>query len=75
MVERKRFNEVFNKNPDGSLSPRQVIRVGGVIFGPGVRFSQGVVFGGVDFFQYQMFDVALEADAHGVSEIKGFYTQ
>ncbi|MHB8261771.1 MAG: hypothetical protein ACYDCN_15305 [Bacteroidia bacterium] len=73
MIERLKFFDVFQKNPDGSLTPRYVINVGGVTFGPGVAFGQGVSFGGVNFFQYQNNDVAIEKK-DGVSIIKGFYT-
>ena len=43
------FNEIFIVYPDGSIEPRQQIRVGGVGFGPGVRFGHGVSFSGIDF--------------------------
>ena len=74
MLQRLRFYDVFNKNPDGSLIPKRVINVNGIIFGPGVAFRQGVSFGGVDFFQYQMYDIAAE-ESNGVFIIKGFYTK
>jgi hypothetical protein len=38
----------FVRNPDGSWSPVRVITLNGVTMGPGVAFSPGVAFGGVD---------------------------
>jgi hypothetical protein len=74
MLQRLRFYDVFTKNPDGSLTPKRVISVGGVTFGPGVSFGQGVSFGGINFFQYEMFDISVE-ETNGVLVIKGFYTK
>lgn len=72
MPRRFPFFEVFQKNPDGSLTPRKVINVNGVTFGNGVAFSPGVNFGGVDFFKFQNYDIAAE-DEGGILVIKGFY--
>lgn len=49
MPERVTFREIFNVFPDGTLEPRLNIQVGGVSFGPGVRFSRGASFAGIDF--------------------------
>jgi hypothetical protein len=38
----------FSRNPDGSWSPVRPIFINGVTMGPGVRFTPGVQFGGVD---------------------------
>lgn len=54
------FNSIFIIHPDGSIEPRQRVRVGGVEFGPGVKFSQGVAFAGIDFFAPQIFNHNLE---------------
>lgn len=43
------FDTVFIQHPDGSLEPRRRIKVGGVEFGPGIRFTKGVSFAGIDF--------------------------
>lgn len=74
MLQRLKFFDIFQQNPDGSLTPKRVIQVGGITFGPGVAFGRGVSFGGVDFFQYQNNDVAVEEQG-GVLIIKGFYTK
>jgi hypothetical protein len=38
----------FTRNPDGSWSPVKPVQLGGITMGPGVRFTPGVLFGGVD---------------------------
>jgi hypothetical protein len=38
----------FSRNPNGSWSPVRVIHLNGITMGPGVAFSPGVYFGGVD---------------------------
>jgi hypothetical protein len=66
------FSTIFTQHPDGSLEPRQRIRVGGVALGPGVRFSRGAVFGGIDFHQFIGHDFEVETDGD-VTVIKGIY--
>ncbi len=51
-MERATFWEVFKLGTDGALEPIRRIQIGGVEFGPGVKFSRGVAFGGIDLFQY-----------------------
>lgn len=69
---RYRFEEIFEERVDGSLSPRQRIRVGGVIFGPGVAFNRGVAFGGVDFHQFREHEIEAEREGD-ILIIKGIY--
>lgn len=66
------FNNVFIQHPDGTLEPQQRIRVGGVEFGPGVKFSKGVAFGGIDFAQFIGHDLDVETDGE-ILIIKGIY--
>lgn len=66
------FNTVFIQHSDGSLEPRQRIRVGGIEFGPGVRFSRGVSFGGIDFTQFIGHDLEIETGGE-ILIIKGIY--
>jgi hypothetical protein len=69
---RYKFEDIFQKNPSGSLSPRKTLHVNGVTFGYGVSFNRGVAFGGIDFFNFE--DKDIEADeVNGVLNIKGFY--
>jgi len=71
-MKRFRFFEIFQSNPDGSLSPRRVVSINGVTFGPGVAFSRGVLFGGVNLFDYYELDIAVEEE-NNIYVIKGFY--
>ena len=67
------FFEVFKANPDGSLTPMQTIKIGGVMLGSGsVRFGRGVVFAGVNIFDHHGQDIEVEM-LNGIIEIKGFY--
>lgn len=66
------FNNVFIQHPNGTLEPRQRIRVGGIEFGPGVKFSRGVSFGGIDFTQFVGRDLEVETN-NDVLVIKGIY--
>lgn len=70
-MARLSFDAVFN-NIDGQLEPRQRIRVGGVTFGPGVRFSKGVALGGIDFTQFIDRDLEVETD-EDLLVVKGIY--
>lgn len=72
--ERLGFLAVFSELPDGSLSPRVSIDVNGVVFGPGVVFQKGVVFGGIDFQLYKYRDIAVEKLPDGNFKIVGFYS-
>jgi len=71
-MARVNFNSIFTQHPDGSLEPQQRIRVGGVEFSPGVRFTRGVAFSGVDFTQFIGRDFEVETDGD-VIIIKGIY--
>lgn len=71
-MARVTFDSVFKRHPDDSLEPLQKIRVGGVTFGPGVRFSSGVSFGTVDFTQFIGHDFEVETDKDTLV-IKGIY--
>jgi len=69
---RLNFNAVFKENADGSIEPLQRVRVGGVEFGPGVRFRQGVSFSGVDLTLYKGRELEVDSDGD-TSVIKGIY--
>ncbi len=69
---RYRFEDLFTINPDGSITPRTVIQIGGITMSPGVTFGSGVSFSGVDIHRFKGCDI--EADKKGkVIQIKGFY--
>lgn len=69
---RKNFYEIFKINPDGSIEPLRRIRIGGVEFGPGVRFSRGVAFSGIDLTLYIGRDFDAE-ELNGILILKGIY--
>lgn len=71
-MARLNFNSIFNTHTDGSIEPRQRIRVGGITFGPGVRFNQGVNIAGVDFTQFRDRDFEVDVDGD-IIVIKGVF--
>jgi hypothetical protein len=73
MPTRLPFSEAFQELPDGSLSPKQPIEVGGTRFGPGVIFTKGVAFGGIDFQLFRGRDLAVELQPDGTLRLIGFY--
>ncbi len=74
-MARINFNQIFNRNPQtGAITPRAMVRVGGVTFGTGVTFGAGVSFSGIDLSQFINND--FEVDVEGeLFVIKGIYTQ
>ena len=70
---RVRFDEVFHSSPDGSFTPKVPVKIGGVAMGPGVTFTPGVSFSGVDLAQYAGHDLDVEKLPDGTIEIKGIY--
>jgi hypothetical protein len=66
------FNEIFDTSND-RIAVRCPINVGGITMTPGISFSKGMSFSGIDLFQYIGKDVEIEKNNNGVVEIKGFY--
>lgn len=75
MTTRVPFFEAFQELPDGSLSPRKPIEVGGTRFGTGVTFTKGVAFGGIDFQLFKGRDLAVVLQPDGTMQLVGFYNQ
>jgi len=71
-MARLNFDTLFVTHDDGSIEPKQQIRVGGIAFGPGVRFNQGVSFGGVDFTLFRGRDFEVQTEGN-IFVIKGIY--
>lgn len=72
-MARVTFDSIFIRHPDGSLEPRQSIRVGGVTLGPGVRFNN-TFFGGINFSDPQVLGHDLEIQTTvGTVIISGVY--
>ena len=67
-----KFQDLFTEYPDGSLEPKTVLNIGGVTLGPGIRFSKGTSFSGIDFtlFKDKDFQVVKKSDGY---EILGVY--
>ena len=72
MERRLNFYQIFKVNTDGSIEPLQLVRIGGVQMGPGVRFGRGVSFGGINLSQYSGRDFQVE-DQSGVLIILGIF--
>lgn len=69
---RYQFDQLFQQNPNGSLTPIRPVNINGITFGPGVSFGPGVIFGGVNIFDF--LNAAIEADeVSGTLIIRGFY--
>ena len=73
-MNRTNFNSIFQLNNDGSISPLQIIRIGGVQIGPGVKLGRGVLFGGIDLYNF----IGREFETNQENEvlvINGIYEQ
>ncbi len=66
------FNTIFQVHSNGSIEPRQTVRIGGVTMSPGVRFTQGAVFGGIDLARYVGHELEVIYD-DGTAVITGIY--
>jgi len=66
------FDSVFQINTDGTISPRQTTRIGGVTITPGIIISRGVGIGGVDIAQYIGNDLEITTDG-GAVVVTGIY--
>jgi len=65
------YSEIFQINPDGSVSPRMPVQIGGVRMGPGVSFNQGAYFAGIDIAAMKGKNIEIER-REGFVQIKGF---
>ena len=73
-MARMEFDAIFIRNQDGTLEPRQVVRIGGVTMGPGVKFGGGVSFGGIDLTKFLGRAFEVQTD-NGILVITGIYGQ
>ena len=67
------FVEVFQKNPNGSITPRAPVKIGGVTMGPGVTFTRGVATSGIDIANYEGHILEVEQEDDGTFVITGVY--
>lgn len=72
MTIQKEFNDLFEVSPDRRLTPRQAIKIGGVMIGPGITFSPGVYIAGVDITNFIGHNIEVQ-DEGGMLSIIGFY--
>lgn len=72
IMARVTFDSIFITHEDGTLEPRQRIRVGGVTFGPGVKLSRGVALGGIDFTQFIGHELEIKTDGD-IVVIRGIF--
>jgi len=72
MEQKINFFQIFKVNADGSIEPLRPVRIGGVQMGPGVKFTKGVSFSGIDLSQYIGRDFLVE-ESSGVSSVKGIF--
>lgn len=66
------FSSIFDIHTDGTIEPRQTVRIGGVTLSPGARFARGNIIGGVDLVQYANHDLEVTTD-DGTAVITGIY--
>lgn len=71
-MARVKFDSVFQVNNDGTITPRQTTRIGGVTITPGVTISSGVSIGGINIAQYVDRDLEITTDG-GAIVITGIY--
>ena len=62
IVRRYPFSDIFQQNPDGSLTSKKPIEINGVSFPSGSFFQKGVVYGGIDFHLYKNHSIAVEEE-------------
>ena len=67
------FDEVFQTNQDGSISPKATVKIGGTTMNPGVSFRPGVSFSGVDLAQYAGKDLEVEQQPDGTIVVESVY--
>ncbi len=70
---RASFDQVFQTNPNGRITPRSAVRIGSVTVEPSVSFTRGVSFSGVDIADYEGHDLEVEQQADGTVVVNGVY--
>jgi len=68
------FNQLFQIHPNGAISPRVTVQVGGVVMGSGVTFGQGVSFGGLNLATIKGQDLEVTFDGQKYT-ITGYYNR
>lgn len=65
MPRRVSFWDLFQPNPDGSISPKQSVKIAGVVLNPTTQYKRGILFSGWDLFQYYGRDLGVEDQPNG----------
>lgn len=71
VAQQYNFSDLFTEHPDGTLEPKALININGVVFGPGVRIGPGVAFGGVDLHRFRGSPV-MAMEEGGTLVVRGF---
>ena len=72
-ADRVPFYTVFQDSPNGSYSPKCVIRIGGITMGPGVSFTKGTKFAGIDIAANAGRDLEITENSDGSVTLEGIY--
>lgn len=68
----KDFDELFQINPNNTISPKRRIEISGVTLSPGVASGTGVLYGGVSLFTLQGKKILIDEDTDLI-RIQGYY--
>lgn len=69
---RHQFDQIFETNSDGSITPRSIVKFNGKLVSPPRRLPRGSLFGGILIDDHMGEDVELEKE-DGAAIIMGFY--
>jgi hypothetical protein len=67
------FNEVFSVSVTGMITPKHIVRIGGVQMGPGVSMGGGVAIGNLQLGSIVGHDLEVEQGIDGVVTVTGHY--
>lgn len=71
-MPRTNFASLFLRNADGSIEPKQQIRVGGITISPATKIARGTLIAGIDFSNFSDRDFEVKTDGN-VLVITGIY--
>ena len=76
LSSKRKFWDLFQLNPDGSITPKEKIKVAGVVLDPNTNYSKGILFSGFDLFQYYGRDLEVEeASEDNPAVLTGVYKE
>jgi len=71
-IERKKFRDIFQENPDGTLTLLFNVKIKETEFPLGTKFDEKTGLGGVNFHQFRYLDVAVQQGENALT-VEGFY--